>query len=82
MCPSDLLPDARGWGCSPPSVVDISRRLNGLGDMNARDRSRSRPRHMTEHPPHSITSDVLTRVEQTGEAIGRVEATGIARDGA
>ena len=35
---------------------------------------------MTERPPHSITSDMLSRVAQIGEAIGRAEAAGVARD--
>ena len=35
---------------------------------------------MTEHPPYSITSDVLARIEQIGEAIGRAEAAGIPQD--
>ena len=35
---------------------------------------------MTEHPPYSITSDVLARIEQIGEAIGRAEAADIPRD--
>ena len=35
---------------------------------------------MTERPPHSITPDMLSRVVQIGEAIGRAEAAGVARD--
>ena len=35
---------------------------------------------MTERPPHSITPDMLFRVAQIGEAIGRAEAAGVARD--
>ena len=31
-------------------------------------------------PPYSITPDVLSRVEEIGEAIGRAEAAGVARD--
>ena len=34
---------------------------------------------MTERPPHSITPDMLSRVAQIGEAIGRAEAAGVAR---
>ena len=35
---------------------------------------------MTERPPHSITPDMVSRVAQIGEAIGRAEAAGVARD--
>ena len=35
---------------------------------------------MTARPPHSITPDMLSRVVQIGEAIGRAEAAGVARD--
>ena len=35
---------------------------------------------MRERPPYSITPDMLSRVEQIGEAIGRAEATGVSRD--
>ena len=35
---------------------------------------------MSEEPPYSITPGILTRVEQVGEAIGRVEAAGISQD--
>ena len=35
---------------------------------------------MTTRPPYSITPDVLSRVEEIGEAIGRAEAAGVARD--
>ena len=35
---------------------------------------------MSEEPPYTITSEILTRVEQVGEAIGRVEAGGVAQD--
>ena len=31
-------------------------------------------------PPYAITPDILSRVEQVGEAIGRVEAAGISHD--
>ena len=37
-------------------------------------------RHMTARPPHSITPDMLSRVAQIGEAIGRAEAASVARD--
>ena len=35
---------------------------------------------MTEQPPYSITPDILSRVEQIGEAIGRAEAAGVSHD--
>ncbi len=35
---------------------------------------------MSEQPPYTITPDILARVEQIGEAIGRVEASGISQD--
>lgn len=35
---------------------------------------------MSEEPPYTITPAILTRVEQVGEAIGRVEAAGVAQD--
>ena len=35
---------------------------------------------MNERPPYSITSDMLSRVAEIGEAIGRAEAAGVARD--
>ena len=35
---------------------------------------------MSEHPPHSITPDMLSRVEQIGEAIGRAEAAAVSTD--
>ena len=35
---------------------------------------------MSQEPPYSITPEILTRVEQVGEAIGRVEAAGISQD--
>ena len=35
---------------------------------------------MTERPPHSITPDMVSRVAQIGEAIGRAEAAGVAQD--
>ena len=35
---------------------------------------------MTARPPYSITPDMLSRVVQIGEAIGRAEAAGVARD--
>ena len=35
---------------------------------------------MIDRPPYTITPDILTRVEQIGEAIGRAEAAGITRD--
>lgn len=35
---------------------------------------------MNEEPPYTITPAILTRVEQIGEAIGRVEAAGISQD--
>ena len=35
---------------------------------------------MTGSPPYAITPDVLSRVERIGEAIGRVEASGVLRD--
>ncbi len=35
---------------------------------------------MNERPPYSITSDMLSRVAAIGEAIGRAEAAGVARD--
>ena len=35
---------------------------------------------MTARPPHSSTPDMLSRVVQIGEAIGRAEAAGVARD--
>ena len=35
---------------------------------------------MSEEPPYTITPEILTRTEQIGEAIGRVEAAGILQD--
>ena len=35
---------------------------------------------MTGGPPYALTPDVLSRVERIGEAIGRVEASGVLRD--
>ena len=35
---------------------------------------------MNDQPPYSITPDMLSRVVQIGEAIGRAEAAGVARD--
>ena len=35
---------------------------------------------MSEHPPYSITSDMLSPVEQIGEAIGRTEEAVIPPD--
>ena len=35
---------------------------------------------MNERPPYSITPDMLSRVAQIGEAVGRAEASGIFRD--
>ena len=35
---------------------------------------------MSARPPYSITPDMLSRVAQIGEAIGRAEAAGVARD--
>ncbi len=35
---------------------------------------------MSQEPPYSITPEILTRVEQVGEALGRVEAAGISQD--
>ena len=35
---------------------------------------------MNDRPPYSITSDMLSRVAEIGEAIGRAEAAGVARD--
>ena len=35
---------------------------------------------MSEEPPYTITPEILTRTEQIGEAIGRVEAAGISQD--
>ena len=35
---------------------------------------------MIGNPPYAITSDVLSRVERIGEAIGRAEASGVTRD--
>ena len=35
---------------------------------------------MSEHLPNSITPDMLSRFEHTGQAIGRAEAAGIHRD--
>ena len=35
---------------------------------------------MSEGPPYTITPEILTRTEQIGEAIGRVEAAGILQD--
>ena len=35
---------------------------------------------MSQEPPYSITSEILTRTEQVGEALGRVEAAGISQD--
>ena len=36
--------------------------------------------HVTARPPYTITPDMLSRVEQIGEAIGRAEAAGVAQD--
>ena len=35
---------------------------------------------MTTRPPYTITPDMLARVEQIGEALGRAEAAGVAQD--
>ena len=35
---------------------------------------------MNERPPYSITPDMLSRVAQIGEAVGRAEASGVSRD--
>ena len=35
---------------------------------------------MSEAPPYRITPEILARVERIGEAIGRAEASGVARD--
>ncbi len=35
---------------------------------------------MTTRPPYSITPDMLSRIEEIGEAIGRAEAAGVSRD--
>ena len=35
---------------------------------------------MTTRPPYTITPDMLSRVEQIGEALGRAEAAGVAQD--
>ena len=37
-------------------------------------------RHMTERPPYSITPNMLSRVAEIGEAVGRAEASGVSRD--
>ena len=37
-------------------------------------------RRMNERPPYSITPDMLSRVAQIGEAVGRAEASGVSRD--
>ena len=35
---------------------------------------------MTTLPPYTITPEMLARVEEIGEAIGRAEAAGVSRD--
>ena len=35
---------------------------------------------MAEKPPYTITPDILSRVEQIGEMIGRAETVGVSRD--
>ena len=35
---------------------------------------------MSENPPYTIAADILFRIEQIGEAIGRAEAAGLAQD--
>ena len=35
---------------------------------------------MTDKPPYTITPEMLARVEEIGEAIGRAEAAGVSRD--
>ena len=35
---------------------------------------------MAEKPPYTITPDILSRVEQIGEMIGRAETVGVSQD--
>ena len=35
---------------------------------------------MSEHPPYSITSDMLSCVERIGEATGRIEEAALSTD--
>ena len=35
---------------------------------------------MIENPPYTIAPDILFRIEQIGEAIGRAEAAGLSQD--
>ena len=37
-------------------------------------------RHTTERPSYAITPDMLSRVAEIGEAVGRAEASGVSRD--
>ena len=48
-------------------AVRIQENFVGLGEMTTR-------------PPYSITPDMLSRIEQIGEAIGQAEAAGVSQD--